>query len=108
MLRALALLLALAAPAAAQESVVGGLSTDNIALTADFDGSDLFLFGAIRREGPAVAGAGPLDIIITIKGPASSVLVRRKDRRFGVWVNTDAVTVRQAPSLYAVATTRPM
>ena len=36
------------------------------------------------------------------------MLVRRKDRRFGLWVNTDAVPVRLAPSFYAVATTRPL
>ena len=34
--------------------------------------------------------------------------MRRKERRFGIWVNTDAVVVRQAPSFYAVATTRPL
>ena len=107
MLRFAALLLALALPASAQ-TVVTGLSTDNIALTADFDGSELFVFGAIRREGPTPAGAAPLDIIITIKGPERPVTVRRKERRFGIWVNTEAVRVRQAPSFYAIATTRPL
>jgi uncharacterized protein (TIGR02186 family) len=109
MLRVLALLLALAAaPAAAQESVVGGLSADNIALTADFDGSELFVFGAIRREGPTPPGTPPLDIIITIKGPPQPTIVRRKERRFGLWVNADSVRVRQAPSFYAIASTRPV
>jgi len=107
-LRLLALLLALATPIAAQESVVTGLSTDNIALNATFDGSELFVFGAIRRDGPTVPDAGPLDIIITIKGPARAVTVRRKAHRFGLWVNTDSVVVRQAPSFYAIATTRPL
>ncbi len=107
MLRLLALLLALALPASAQ-TVVTGLSTDNIALTADFQGSEIFVFGAIRREGPPPPGAGPLDIIITIKGPPRAVTVRRKERRFGVWVNTDALVVRQAPSFYAIAGTRPV
>ena len=103
-----ALLLVLAAPLAAQETVVTGVSTENIALTADFNGSELFVFGAVRRQGPAPEGAGPLDVIITVKGPARAVTVRRKERRFGIWVNTDAVVVRQAPSFYAVATTRPL
>ncbi len=107
MLRLLALLLALALPASAQ-TVVTGLSTDNIALTADFQGSEIFVFGAIRREGPPPPGAGPLDIIITIKGPPRAVTVRRKERRFGIWMNTETVTVRQAPSFYAIATTRPL
>jgi uncharacterized protein (TIGR02186 family) len=107
-LRLLALLLALAAPAAGQESVVTGISADKIALNATFDGSELFVFGAIRRDAPVPEDAGPLDIVITIKGPAGPVTVRRKERRLGIWVNTDSVVVRQAPSFYAVATTRPL
>ena len=107
-LRLAALLLGLAVPVAAQESVVTGLSTDNIALTADFNGSELFVFGAIRRDGPVPAAVGPLDIVITVKGPKRPVTVRHKQRRFGIWVNTDTVKVRQAPSFYAVATTRPL
>ena len=108
MLRLALLLGAFAAPAAAQESVVTGLSTDNIALTATFDGSELFVFGAIRREGPTPPEAGPLDVVITVKGPRRAVKVRRKERRFGVWVNAESVTVRLAPSFYAIATTRPL
>ena len=104
----LALLAFLALPAAAQESVVTGLSADEIALNATFDGSELFLFGAIRRDGPVPEEAGPLDIVITLKGPPRDVMVRRKERRFGIWVNSDSVEVRRAPSFYAVATTAPL
>ena len=46
--RALALL---AAPVAAQE-LVTGISTENIALTANFTGSEVLVFGAIRRDAP--------------------------------------------------------
>jgi uncharacterized protein (TIGR02186 family) len=107
-LRLAALLVLLAGPLAAQESVVTGLSTSNIALTADFNGSELLVFGAIRRDGPVAPDVAPLDIIITIKGPPRAVTVRRAERRFGIWVNTESVTVRQAPSFYAIATTRPL
>jgi uncharacterized protein (TIGR02186 family) len=113
MLRRLLLLAALVAagfgaPAAAQESVVTGLSTDNIAITATFDGSEIFVFGAIRREGPTPEAAGPLDIILTLKGPVEPLVVRRKERVLGIWVNTAAVRVSRAPSYYAIATTRPV
>lgn len=108
--RVLALLIAwlAAVPLMAQEGLVTGISTENIALTADFDGSEIFVFGAIRRDGPAVPDAAPLDIIITIKGPTRGVTVRRKSWHFGVWINTDAVVVREAPTFYAIATTRPL
>lgn len=106
--RLLALLLALAGTAAAQESVVTGLSADEISLNATFDGSELFLFGAIRREGPPPAEAGPLNVIITLKGPPRDITVRKKERRLGLWINADSVKVRRAPSFYAVATTFPL
>jgi uncharacterized protein (TIGR02186 family) len=34
--------------------------------------------------------------------------VRRKDRRFGIWVNTDASRIDAAPTFYAVSSTAPM
>lgn len=105
---ALALLLLALPAAASQESVVTGVSTDNIALNATFDGSELFVFGAIRREAPPPTDAGPLDVIVTIKGPLRTVKVRHKERRLGIWMNTDSLTVRLAPSFYAIATTRPL
>lgn len=105
--RALLLAAALAGPAAGQ-TVVTGISTDKIALTADFTGSEILVFGAIRRDAPIPPGAAALDVIITLSGPPRTVTVRRKERRFGVWTYAEAVRVRQAPSYYAIATTRPL
>jgi uncharacterized protein (TIGR02186 family) len=105
MFRLIALLFALALPVQAEEIVLG-LSRDEVAITANFDGSDVMIFGAVKRDAPA-PGTGPLQVIITLAGPSEPVLVRRKDRRFGIWVNTDAVEVDQAPSFYAVATSAP-
>ncbi len=107
-LLALALALALPLPLAAQESVVTGVSTDNISLNANFDGSELFVFGAVRRDAPPPTDMGPLDIVITVKGPPRTVRVRRKDRVAGIWVNNATLTVRAVPSFYAVASTRPV
>lgn len=106
-LRALAFALALAGPASAQ-TVVTGISTDNIALTANFTGSEVLVFGAIRRDAPIPVGQAPLDIVLTLSGPPRTDIVRRKERRFAIWVNTEGVRVRQAPSYYAIATTRPL
>jgi uncharacterized protein (TIGR02186 family) len=108
MLRLIALLLCLAGPAFAAESVVTGLSTEKIALNARFNGSELFVFGAIRRDSPIPPESGPLDVIITIKGPPRQVTVRHQSRVLGIWVNTATLKVRQAPSYYAIASTRPL
>ena len=106
MLRLLSLLVVLAAPAQAEEIVLG-LSQDEVAITANFDGSDILIFGAIKRDAPAPT-EGQLGVIVTVAGPDTPVPVRRKDRRLGIWINTEAVEVDVAPSFYAVATNMPL
>ncbi|MFZ7092185.1 TIGR02186 family protein [Primorskyibacter sp. 2E233] len=88
------------------EEVVLGLSQDRVSISTDFDGSDILIFGAIKREEPIPEGP-PLEVIIAIAGPLQPVTVRRKEHRFGIWVNTDSVVVDAAPSFYAVATSGP-
>ncbi len=107
MIRTLLALLCLAAPALAQETIVSGLSQNRVSITADFDGSEILIYGAVKRDTPAPEG-GPLEVIVTVEGPSTPVTVRRKGRVAGIWVNTDAVVVDSAPSFYAVATTGPL
>ncbi|TAG31008.1 MAG: hypothetical protein EAZ40_00890 [Rhodobacterales bacterium] len=107
MIRVLALLCALTGPALAQETIVSGLSQNRVSITADFDGSEILIYGAVKRDTPPPDG-GPLEVIVTVEGPSTPVTVRRKERVAGIWVNTDAVVVDSAPSFYAVATTGPL
>ena len=102
---AAALVLLLAGPSTAGEGVVAGLSQDRISITANFDGSDLLIYGAVKRE--EAIPVHPLDVIVTVEGPSTPLTVRRKSHVFGIWANTAAVEVDHAPSFYAVATTRP-
>ena len=106
MLRRLALLICLLAMPAAAEEVVLGLSSDRVRITATFEGSEILVFGAVKRE--AAIPQEPLDVIVAIAGPSKPLTVRRKERVLGIWVNTDAVEIDAAPSFYAVATTRPL
>lgn len=105
-LRILAALLFACAPASAQEEIVAALSQNRVAITANFDGSEILVYGAVKRDAPP--GGEPLDVIVTIAGPLDPVVVRRKRKLFGIWVNVDAVEVDLAPSFYAVATTGPL
>ncbi|KRS19616.1 TIGR02186 family protein [Roseovarius indicus] len=105
MVRLLFILLLIALPARAEE-VVLGLSQDEVAITANFDGSQILVFGAVKREEPIPDGP-PLQVVVAVSGPSKPVLVRRKERRFGIWVNTDSVLVDSAPSFYAVAASGP-
>jgi uncharacterized protein (TIGR02186 family) len=105
-IRALALGLLLAAPVAAQETIVSGLSQNRVSITADFDGSEILVYGAVKREAPAPEGA--IEVIVTVEGPPTPVTVRRKDRVAGIWLNNASVRVDSAPTFYAVATTGPL
>ncbi len=108
MLRLVSALCLLALPAfAVEEQVVLGLSQDRVSITATFDGSEILIFGAVKREAPIPEGP-PLEVIVSVVGPSAPVMVRRKEKKFGIWVNTDSVMVDLAPSFYAVATSAPL
>ncbi len=81
MLRLLSLLLVLALPLQAEE-IVSDLSQDEVSINATFDGSDILVFGAIRRDAPEPEGE--LGVIITVAGPDQHVTIRRKERKFGI------------------------
>jgi uncharacterized protein (TIGR02186 family) len=108
-------LLALLAPvllgqAAPKPTLVPDVSQRDIRIAYSFTGADLLLFGAIvypdgRR--PA-AGSTPPEIVVVVKGPTQSVLVREKEKVAGIWVNADRMRYRSAPSFYAIASSRPI
>lgn len=89
------------------EQVVAGLSSDSVAITASFDGSEILIYGAVKRETPIPQGL-PLQVIITVEAPSGSATVWRKERKAGIWVNAQSVRIAAAPSFYAVATSAPL
>jgi uncharacterized protein (TIGR02186 family) len=101
----LATLLAFALPAKAEE-IVAGLSQNAVQITATFVGSEILIFGAVKRDSPAPAG--DLGVAVVVEGPSHPITVRRKAHRMGIWVNTDAVAVESAPTFYAVSTSGPL
>ncbi len=88
------------------ESIEIGLSTDNIAITADFTGADLTIFGALDNANPEITRKGGYDIIVVLQGPAATTVVRRKERFFGMWINRHSRTFENVPASYSLATTR--
>ena len=88
------------------EQIVAGLSQSNIAITANYVGSEILIFGAIQRDAPAPDG--PLEVVITLEGPSGPLTVRRKTHVNGIWVNTDKLIISRAPHFYAVSTTTPL
>lgn len=107
MARLFAVLVALCFPMLAMaEDVVLGLSQKQVRITTNFDGSEILIFGAVKRDAPA-PGDEPLEVIVAIEGPSTPLTVRRKERKLGIWVNVDSIEVDEAPAFYAVATSAP-
>lgn len=94
----------------AKPILVPDVSQRNIEIAYSFTGAELLLFGAILdpdRRAPR-PGDGPAEIVVVVKGPTESVLVREKDKVAGIWVNAERMRYRSAPSFYAIASSRPI
>lgn len=83
-----------------------GMNTSQIAITPDFSGVDLSIFGAVMNADEGLNSIGEYDIVVTLEGPANDVTVRKKQRVFGVWVNRYSITFKQVPQSYALSSTR--
>ncbi|MEM9249950.1 MAG: TIGR02186 family protein [Pseudomonadota bacterium] len=104
----LALALALGAPPLAAQEIVADLSQNRVAIDATFDGSEIVVFGAIKQGAIPVAEEPPMEVIVTVSGPQEPVTVRKKARVAGIWVNSEAVEIDAAPTLYKVVTSGPL
>ena len=87
-----------AAPAAAQ-GIVADVDDHLVEITTDFAGQDILVFGAID---------GPGDVVLVMRGPAGRVAVHQKARFAGIWVNAESIEFDDVPSLYGVASSRPL
>lgn len=91
--------LLLTAPAASASPLVADLSDHLIKITTGFTGTDVLLFGATD---------GPGQVIVVVRGPDHQIIVRRKERAAGIWVNGANRYFESAPSFYAVSSSAPV
>lgn len=98
-LLSLCALLLLPADAARDDALIVDLSEDMIGISTSFTGASVLLFGATEGEG---------GVIVLVRAPDSSVVVRRKKRVAGIWVNSDELTFDDAPGFYYVASSEPL
>ncbi len=99
------MLLLFGAPAAwAGEELVSGISQDSIQITSNYTGSDIVVFGAVEGQ-RSVTGR---DVVVVVKGPDTDIVVRRRDRVAGVWINHDAASLNGMPAYYFLASSRPL
>lgn len=85
-----------------------GTSTSEIAITSDFRGADLTIFGSVTNSDTLLLAIGQYDVVVTLEGPRDDTTVRRKDRVFGIWVNRTAMTFEHMPTSYSLASTRAL
>lgn len=102
------LILLLLAATARAEKLIATLSDTDIAITANFAGKDLTLFGAIERDHATVARASSYEMIIVTRGPDEGIVARRKDRIAGIWINNRSQTYPAIPSFYDIQSTGPV
>lgn len=91
---------AVAAPAASRaEPLVADLTSHLIGISGSFTGTSVVLFGATD---------GPGDIVVVVRGPDHDIVVRRKRRVAGIWVNAKEEEFADVPSFYSIASSRPL
>ena len=104
---AIVLALAFAAPAQAERLIVS-VSNHRVTVTPNYAGEELVLFGSVEKDDKTPAVAGNYDLVVTVSGPRADLVTRRKERRFGIWINTDSRQFVQVPSYLAVFANRPL
>jgi uncharacterized protein (TIGR02186 family) len=88
------------------ERLVASLSNHRVAITSNFAGEELVLFGAIEPDAGTQTGKY-YDVVVTVVGPRQTFRTRRKARMLGIWVNVDTREFVRVPSYLAVLSNRP-
>ena len=100
----LVLAITAATGAARAERLTVAVSTPEVAISSNFAGTPVTVFGVIEGDSAGAGAAGAYKVAILVLGPTESVVARRKDRVLGVWANRAARTIGRAPAFYSLTT----
>ncbi|HEV7717833.1 MAG TPA: TIGR02186 family protein [Arsenicitalea sp.] len=86
------------------EQLVTTLSNPNIAITSNFAGETLSVFGNVEPDPGASRDqiAGPYNVVLVIIGPSVNRVARLKTNKFGLWMNTEQVEFDTFPTFFHV------
>jgi len=93
--------------AAHAERLIVSVSNHRVTVTPNYSGEELVLFGSIERDSSTAADRTAYDLVVTVAGPRADMVTRRKERRFGIWINTDYRQFLQVPTYLALFANRP-
>ncbi len=88
----------------ATDSIVGDISSKTVSINTTFTGSDILIFGSIKRSNNEKII--PSDIIIEVLGPKANITIREKEKKFGIWVNSNPQKIYDSPSFYSILYTK--
>jgi len=91
-------------PAEGRPPLVAELSQSRVEITTGFSGTDLLVFGATER----LLGPGGDDVLVVAQSAPEPMVVRRKTRVLGFWVNGASARFREVPGFYLLTGTRPL
>lgn len=89
------------------EELVTDLSNHLVAIKSNFTGTEILLFGAVEADSAAVRALAR-DIVVLVRGPNEQLVVRRKEKRAGIWMNILEQKFTKVPSYYSVISSRPL
>ncbi|MFD0917216.1 TIGR02186 family protein [Pseudahrensia aquimaris] len=85
-----------------------GLSNESVAITSSFDGDSVVVFGSIEGGDPEALTLAQYDLVVALVGPDADIVVRRKQRRAGIWMNGASLPFIRVPSFYSMASNRKL
>jgi uncharacterized protein (TIGR02186 family) len=97
-----------AAAEARAENLVISLSTQRVAITSNYTGADIAVFGVIQRDAASVGRAGLYDAVVTVRGPRQTTIVRQKEPLGPIWLNRTQRRFVDLPAFLTVLATRPL
>ncbi|WP_407168389.1 TIGR02186 family protein [Bradyrhizobium sp. ORS 111] len=98
---------ALTAVPARAERLIVSVSNHRVTVTPNYSGGELVLFGSVEKDASTPPDRGNYDLVVTVSGPRADMVTRRKERRFGIWINTDSRQFLQVPGYLALFSNRP-
>lgn len=97
----------LASSQAQAERLIVSVSNHRVTVTPNYSGEELVLFGSVEKDANTPANR-TYDLVVTIAGPRADMVTRRKERKFGIWINTDSRQFVKVPTYLAQFSDRPI